>query len=61
MMNRFKTVSFILVLLTTAAFAEDTLQQNFQNPPMEVRAHAYWWWLNGNVTTAAITRDLEAM
>ena len=22
---------------------------------------AYWWWLNGNVTEAAITRDLEEM
>jgi hypothetical protein len=22
---------------------------------------AYWWWLNGNVTKEAITRDLEEM
>jgi len=25
------------------------------------RLRAYWWWLNGNVTKAAITRDLEEM
>ncbi|WP_442481928.1 glycosyl hydrolase [Aeoliella sp. SH292] len=25
------------------------------------RVHCWWWWLNGNVTKEAITRDLEAM
>ena len=28
---------------------------------MQARLRAYWWWLNGNVTKAAITRDLEEM
>ena len=27
----------------------------------DARLRAYWWWLNGNVTKAAITRDLEEM
>src|SRR5258708_20194178 len=30
-------------------------------PPACARLRAYWWWLNGNVTKAAITRDLEQM
>ena len=40
---------------------EDALEQGFQNPPREARLRAYWWWLNGCVTEAAITRDLEEM
>ena len=27
---------------------------------MEARLRCYWWWLNGNVTKEAITRDLDA-
>ncbi len=54
-----------LALLTLAAFtlavsAED-LESGFANPPNSARLRAYWWWLNGNVTKAAITRDLEEM
>jgi hypothetical protein len=41
--------------------AESALQTGWQNPPMEARLRAYWWWLNGNVTRAAITHDLEEM
>ena len=41
--------------------AEDALAAGFANPPAEARTRAYWWWLNGNVTKAAITRDLEEM
>ncbi|MGD0516774.1 MAG: glycosyl hydrolase [Thermoguttaceae bacterium] len=37
------------------------LEKGFGNPPMESRIYAYWWWLNGNVTPQAITRDLEEM
>ena len=37
------------------------LESGFANPPPEARLRAYWWWLNGNVTKAAITRDLEEM
>jgi len=39
----------------------DELAQGFANPPNSARLRAYWWWLNGNVTEAAITRDLEEM
>jgi hypothetical protein len=39
----------------------DELAQGFANPPNTTRLRAYWWWLNGNVTKAAITRDLEEM
>jgi hypothetical protein len=37
------------------------LDRGFADPPRDARVRAYWWWLNGNVTKGAITRDLEWM
>jgi hypothetical protein len=45
----------------TANETSDSLAEGFANPPRPARLRAYWWWLNGNVTKAAITRDLEEM
>lgn len=42
-------------------FAGDKLVEGFKNPPDEAKLWAYWWWLNGNVTEAALTRDLRQM
>jgi hypothetical protein len=39
----------------------DALREGFVSPPPEARLRCYWWWLNGNTTQAAITRDLEQM
>lgn len=50
-----------LVLPQMISAASDTLEQGFENPPREARLRAYWWWLNGNVTKEAITKDLEWM
>ena len=41
--------------------AEGDLSRGFADPPPSARTRAFWWWLNGNVTKAAITRDLEEM
>ncbi|MDT8394194.1 MAG: glycosyl hydrolase [Bacteroidales bacterium] len=37
------------------------LSDDFENPPVSSRPGAYWCWLNGDVTMASITRDLEEM
>ncbi len=37
------------------------LKNNFQNPTNKSGVNCWWWWLNGNVNKAAITKDLEAM
>ena len=37
------------------------LKENFKNPSRESGVNCWWWWLNGNVNKAAITKDLEAM
>lgn len=47
--------------LALAAAAADDLETGFRTPPHGAGIRAFWWWLNGNVTTEAITRDLEEM
>jgi len=53
-------VAVVVVSLIRGVLAADW-EQGWDNPPPEARLRAYWWWLNGNVTAAAITRDLEQM
>ena len=52
------TTAFICLALHTGAAP---LEDGWNNPPTDARLRAYWWWLNGNVTSNAITRDLEQM
>ena len=47
--------------LCTAALQAGLSRESFANPPHEARAHTWWHWMNGNVTKAGITADLEAM
>ena len=37
------------------------IKANFQSPERASGVNCWWWWLNGNVNKAAITKDLEAM
>ena len=37
------------------------LEKGWRDPPEVSRVRCWWWWLNGNVTKEAITRDLEEM
>ena len=39
----------------------DRLREGFADPPREARPHVWWHWMNGNVSKAGITADLEAM
>ena len=34
---------------------------DFLTPPQRYGIRCWWWWLNGNVTKAAISRDLAEM
>ncbi|MEN6426471.1 MAG: glycosyl hydrolase [Phycisphaerales bacterium] len=43
------------------AAAPQGLEEAFRRPPQSAGVRCFWWWLNGNVTTEAITRDLEEM
>lgn len=37
------------------------LSENFKTPGQSSGVNCWWWWLNGNVTKEAITKDLKAM
>ena len=39
----------------------DLLKENFKTPSSKSGVNCWWWWLNGNVNKATITKDLEAM
>lgn len=66
-MNSFAKFSLIAaVLLATmcspqAHCQELSLEAGWSAPPLDARTRCFWWWLNGNVTKEAITRDLEEM
>ena len=49
-----------VVITSTSARSADW-EAGFRNPPNEAKLRCFWWWLNSNVTKAAITRDLEEM
>ena len=51
----------MIVVVAQWAAAGTPLETGWDNPPAAARLRAYWWWLNGNVTQASITRDLEEM
>lgn len=56
-----RAIKWALAGLLAGTVAANDLEKGFVSPPPEARLHSYWWWLNGNVTEEAITRDLEAM
>jgi len=51
-------LALVFVLLCPNLFGQNA---DFNNPPPSARPGAYWCWLNGNMTTRAITYDLEEM
>jgi len=63
--GRFFGILVLSGLLAVAALRPalraDPLDKAWADPPPGARLRAYWWWLNGNVTMPAITRDLEQM
>jgi hypothetical protein len=54
-------LAFGLLMTLGASLRADELERGWADPPRIARLRAYWWWLNGQATKAAITRDLEEM
>ncbi|MDR2804650.1 MAG: DNA-binding protein [Dysgonamonadaceae bacterium] len=59
------TKSLFLFFLLTSSFAvqlqAQELQQRWWSPPEEARPWVFWYWMQGAVSPAGITADLEAM
>ncbi|MDR0871461.1 MAG: discoidin domain-containing protein [Planctomycetaceae bacterium] len=66
-MHRLSFIVYLLLLVFSAGQvrAADTLEAGFRNPPPDSetskRMSCFWWWLNGHVNKASITKDLTAM
>ncbi len=52
---------FFAVASFCAATTAADLETGFRTPPHSAGIRCFWWWLNGNVTEQAITRDLDEM
>jgi len=51
----------LVLMASIGARTADPLAAGFANPPLSARPQTWWHWMNGNVTKAGITADLEAM
>ncbi len=54
-------VSLLCLQGTLIAQQADPLAAGFASPPDTAKPHTWWHWMNGNVSKAGITADLEAM
>ena len=54
-------LSLLCLALTASAASSDPLKTGFLNPPNSAKPQTWWHWMNGNITKAGITADLEAM
>src|ERR1035437_3671399 len=50
-----------LTLLGAHAAGVAGLEMDFTAPPEATKPRCYWYWMDGNITTNGITKDLEAM
>jgi hypothetical protein len=64
-MKKTSMASVVLLMLGLAALVApayaDKLEDSFRNPPPQAAPWTYWFWINGNITKAGITADLEAL
>jgi len=67
-MKRLKIILPILLAfcwMTIAGFissdGDDTLKAGFLNPPDSARPGVYWYFMDGNMSKEAMTKDLESM
>ena len=51
----------VWLCLVLNASATDPLESGFLNPPDSAKPQTWWHWMNGNITKAGLTADLEAM
>lgn len=54
-------IAAALVVGSMSMVASDPLKNGFLSPPGSARPQTWWHWMNGNISRAGITADLEAM
>jgi hypothetical protein len=59
-----KTITYLILtmlLMATFVLCADELENQFALPPANTQPRCYWYWMDGQISKAGITRDLEAM
>lgn len=56
-----KILTLVLSLFLDASIQAQDLKSGFQTPPNAAKPRAWWHWMNGNITTEGIQKDLEWM
>lgn len=54
-----KPLFFIFFFSVSIGISQDTLLQEFQNPPHDAKPQVWYRWLNGNVSKDGIKKDLD--
>jgi hypothetical protein len=57
----FSVVLCLFLGASCSAPEKSSLKQGFLNPPDEYRPGVYWYFMDGNLSREAMTKDLEAM
>lgn len=64
-LQRSLVLGLLLVLASVpdgaAGIQDDPLRQAFITPPDSARPWVHWMWMDGNITRAGITADIESM
>ena len=55
------SILFLTPVLLTSCNSRSLLESGFVNPPYSARPGVYWYFMDGNLSREAITKDLEAM
>ena len=61
MFRKCRFATLLALGFSAVACGGDALLEGFVTPPASARPHVWWHWMNGTVTKAGITADLEAM
>mgnify|MGYP006076491839 FL=1 len=61
-MKKWISCLLLMMIAASAAVAETSrLAEEFKNPPVSVKPHVLWYWINGNISREGLTADLVAM
>lgn len=66
-MKKLFTISVLLLLYIGASAqqknqsSQNSLYNNFLNPPQSAKPRVWWHWMNGNITKEGIAKDLQWM
>ncbi len=55
------TTLMVAVCVASVAASAASLEEEFRSPPADARPACYWYWMNGHITKAGISADLEGM